>query len=112
MNLQTAEFFLLIDFINDYIFQIQKKQSSDCLFCFASRELDPHGIRKVMRSWMSSQDIPVKIAELALQHDVRSAIEKVYDKYCYVEEIREALQKWNDYIEGLLPQRFLELLTA
>ena len=95
MNLQTADF-LLIDFINDYIFQIQKKQSSDCLFCFASRELDPHGIRKVMRSWMSSQDIPVKIAELALQHDVRSAIEKVYDKY----------------IEGLLPQRFLELLTA
>lgn len=112
MNLQAAEKKLLIDFIKDYIFQIQKKQSSDCLFCFASRELDPHGIRKVIRSWMSSQDIPVKIAELALQHDVRSAIEKVYDKYSYVEEIREALQKWNDYIEGLLPQRFLELLTA
>ena len=79
MNLQTADF-LLIDFINDYIFQIQKKQSSDCLFCFASRELDPHGIRKVMRSWMSSQDIPVKIAELALQPS--TAMLKKLEKLC------------------------------
>lgn len=112
MNLQAAEFFYLLILLKIIYFRYKKKQSSDCLFCFVSRELDPHGIRKVMRSWMSSQDIPVKIAELALQHDVRSAIEKVYDKYSYVEEIREALQKWNDYIEGLLPQRFLELLTA
>ena len=103
----------------DYVFRSEttNKAISEGSFrepikALTSRELDPHGIRKVMRSWMSSQDIPVKIAELALQHDVRSAIEKVYDKYSYVEEIREALQKWNDYIEGLLPQRFLELLTA
>ena len=84
MNLQTADF-LLIDFINDYIFQIQKKQSSDCLFCFASRELDPHGIRKVMRSWMSSQDIPVKIAELALQlrrYMTSTAMLKKLEKLC------------------------------
>ena len=103
----------------DYVFRSETTNKAICEGSFrepikalTSRELDPHGIRKVMRSWMSSQDIPVKIAELALQHDVRSAIEKVYDKYSYVEEIREALQKWNDYIEGLLPQRFLELLTA
>ena len=88
----------------DYVFRSETTNKAICEGSFrepikalTSRELDPHGIRKVMRSWMSSQDIPVKIAELALQHDVRSAIEKVYDK---------------DYIEGLLPQRFLELLTA
>lgn len=74
-----------------------------------SRELDPHGIRKVMRTWFSSQGIAVNISELALQHDVRSALEKVYDKYKYVEEVRNALQQWNDYIEKQLPQEFLDL---
>ena len=101
----------------DYVFRSETTNKAICEGSFrepikalTTRELDPHGIRKVMRSWMSSQDIPVKIAELALQHDVRSAIEKVYDKYSYVEEIREALQKWNDYIESQLPNEYLELI--
>lgn len=75
-----------------------------------SRELDPHGIRKVMRTWMSSQGIPVNIAELSLQHDVRSALEKVYDRYKYTDEVRAALQQWNDYVEKSLPPEFLELI--
>lgn len=75
-----------------------------------SRELAPHGIRKVMRTWMSSQGIPVNIAELSLQHDVRSALEKVYDRYKYTDEVRAALQQWNDYVEKSLPPEFLELI--
>lgn len=75
-----------------------------------SRELDPHGIRKVMRTWFSSQGIAVNVAELALQHDVRSSLEKVYDKYKYIEEVREALQLWNNFIEQQLPDEFLELI--
>lgn len=75
-----------------------------------TRELDPHGIRKVMRTWMSSQGVPVNIAELALQHDVRSALEKVYDRYKYTEEVRTALQQWNDYVEKGLPPEFLEII--
>ena len=75
-----------------------------------TRELDLHGIRTVVRSWLSSKNIHSKIAELALQHDVRSKIEKVYDKYTYVEEMREALQKWNDYVESQLPEEFLQLI--
>lgn len=80
------------------------------LKALTSRELDPHGIRKVMRTWFSSQGIAVNIAELALQHDVRSSLEKIYDKYKYIEEVREALQLWNDYIESQLPEEFLELI--
>lgn len=77
-----------------------------------TRELDPHGIRKVMRTWMSSKGIPVNIAELALQHDVRSALEKVYDHYKYTEEVRNALQQWNDYLESQLPPEFLSLIKV
>ena len=63
-----------------------------------------------MRTWFSSQGVEVNIAELALQHDVRSSLEKVYDKYKYIEEVREALQLWNNYIEKQLPKEFLELI--
>ncbi len=101
----------------DYVFRSEYTNKAICegsfrepLKALTSRELDFHGIRKVMRSWMSSQNIPVIIAELALQHDVRSSIEKVYDKYSYVEEIRQALQRWNDYVEKSLPPEFLELI--
>ena len=111
--------------------KIQKSQNNSCKYVFnseytskpiceasfreplkalTSRELDPHGIRKVMRTWFSSQGIAVNIAELALQHDVRSSLEKIYDKYKYIEEVREALQLWNDYIESQLPEEFLELI--
>lgn len=103
---------------SDFVFRSEFTKKALCEGTFrepikalTSRELDLHGIRKVMRSWMSSQDIPVKIAELALQHDVRSSIEKVYDKYSYVEEIRQALQRWNDYVETQLPPEFSSLLT-
>lgn len=103
---------------SDFVFKSEYTKKALCEGTFrepikalTSRELDLHGIRKVMRSWMSSQDIPVKIAELALQHDVRSSIEKVYDKYSYIEEIRQALQRWNDYVETQLPPEFSSLLT-
>ena len=60
---------------------------------------------------MSSQGVPVNIAELSLQHDVRSALEKVYDRYKYTDEVRTALQQWNDYVEKNLPPEFLELIA-
>lgn len=65
-----------------------------------------------MRTWMSSKGIPVNIAELALQHDVRSALEKVYDRYKYTDEVRNALQQWNDYLESQLPPEFLSLIKV
>ena len=106
-------------FVNncDFVFRSEFTNKAICEGTFrepvkalTTRELDFHGIRKVMRSWMSEQNIPVKIAEMALQHDVRSSIEKVYDKYSYIEEIRDALQQWNDYVEKSLPPEFLELI--
>lgn len=103
--------------VGDYVFNSNSSNKPICEASFrepikalTSRELDPHGIRKVMRTWFSSQGVEVNIAELALQHDVRSSLEKVYDKYKYIEEVREALQLWNNYIEKQLPKEFLELI--
>ena len=77
-----------------------------------TRELDFHGIRKIIRTWLSSKDVKVNVAELTLQHDVRSKLEKTYDKYSFIEEVRQALQMWADYVEKQLPPRFLELINA
>ena len=82
------------------------------LKALTSRELDFHGLRKVLRTWLSTNKIPVHIAELAIQHNVRSALEKIYDKNKYQEEIRDALQLWNNYIESGLPTEFLELINT
>lgn len=101
----------------DYVFNSQYSNKPICeaslrepIKALTSRELDFHGIRKVMRTWFSSKRIAVNIAELALQHDVRSSLEKVYDKYKYIEEMRWALQQWNDYVESQLPQEYLDLI--
>lgn len=75
-----------------------------------SRELDFHGIRKILKTWLSANGTPVNISELALQHDIRSSLEKIYDKNIYIDDVKIALQGWNDYIESQLPEEFLELI--
>ena len=49
-------------------------------------------------------------SELALTHDVRTSLQKIYDKNDYINGVRDALQKWNDYIESQLPNEYLELI--
>lgn len=76
-----------------------------------SRELDFHGIRKTMKTWLVSEGCQNEfISELALTHDVRSTIQKTYDKYNYIQPLLDALQQWNDYVEVMLPEEYLELL--
>ena len=50
-------------------------------------------------------------SELALTHDVRTVLQKTYDKNSYLEVVRNALQLWNDFIEALLPEEYLLLLN-
>lgn len=77
-----------------------------------TNELDFHGIRKVIRTWLTSKGVEVNIAELTLQHDVRSKLEKTYNKYSFTEEVRLALQMWGDYVASQLPPEFLSLIKV
>ena len=74
--------------------------------------LKEHGIRKVIRTWLTSKGVEVNIAELTLQHDVRSKLEKTYNKYSFTEEVRLALQMWGDYVASQLPPEFLSLIKV
>ncbi|MGN1281387.1 MAG: tyrosine-type recombinase/integrase [Succinivibrio sp.] len=90
---------------------ISEASLRDPMKFLTSRELDFHGIRKSLKTWLVSEGCQNEfISELALTHDVRSSLQKTYDKYNYIQPLLEALQQWNDYIETMLPDEFLELL--
>ena len=75
------------------------------------RECDFHGLRKSLKTWLIAEgDQTEFISELALTHDVRSSLQKTYDKNNYLKEVKAALQLWNDYLEKDLPMEFKKLL--
>lgn len=64
-----------------------------------------------MKTWLVSEGNENEfISELALTHDVRSSLQKTYDKFNYLEPLTKAIQKWNDYLESQLPAEFLEMI--
>ncbi len=82
------------------------------LKALTTRECDFHGLRKSMKTWLLAKGNQNEfISELCLTHDVRSALQKTYDKNEYIEEVRAALQLWNDYIESNLPDEFKQLIS-
>lgn len=108
------------DLSSDYVFKRPSKDLPISEICLreplkilTSRELDFHGLRKTMKTWLVSEGCQNEfISELALTHDVRSTIQKTYDKYDYIQPLLEALQQWNDYVEAMLPKEYLELLKT
>ena len=61
--------------------------------------LVPHGIRAIGRSWMFDNAIPFEVAELCLAHSVGSATVQAYVRSDRLEERRDAMQRWCDYVE-------------
>ena len=105
---------------SEYVFCAKGKNAPVCEGTFrepqkvlTTGELDFHGIRKTMKTWLVSDDggaVNEFFSELALTHDVRTSLQKIYDKNDYINGVRDALQKWNDYIESQLPNEYLELI--
>ena len=56
-----------------------------------------HDLRRTCRSLMASQGIPGHVAERCLNHKLKG-VEGIYDRYDYLDERREALQKIADLL--------------
>ena len=105
---------------NDFLFKSDYSDSVAGDACFrepfkqlTSRELDFHGLRKSLKTRLVSVgEVNELYSELALTHDVRTVLQKTYDKNSYLEVVRNALQLWNDFIEALLPEEYLLLLNS
>lgn len=61
--------------------------------------LVPHGIRAVGRSWMFDNKVPFEVAELCLAHSVGSSTVQAYVRSDRLEERREVMQRWCNYVE-------------
>lgn len=84
--------------------------SHGCLAIYLKRlgykdRLTAHGIRSIGRTWMAENKIPFDVAELCLAHSVGSQTVQAYNRTDLLEERREAMQKWCDFVEGLLRQQ-------
>jgi integrase len=56
-----------------------------------------HDLRRTMRTGLSQLSVPPHIAELVIGHSLRGIV-KVYDRYEYLTEKREALTRWADHL--------------
>lgn len=61
----------------------------------------PHDLRRTCRTGLSALKIPPHIAERCLNHAL-GRIEGTYDHFDYLQERREALQKWADQVDSFV----------
>lgn len=96
---------------NEYIFIGAKgdKPITDKVFGRAVRRMlpdmgverfTPHDLRRTLRTRLSEQGVPPHIAEKCLNHSMGRIIQ-TYNQYDYLEERREALKAWSDYLERI-----------
>lgn len=58
----------------------------------------PHDLRRTCRSGLSALKVPPHVAERCLNHSL-GRIAETYDTHDYLDERREALQKWADQVD-------------
>ena len=96
---------------NDYVFYSAGSASGhiseSSLGVFLKRigyqnKLTAHGIRSVGRTWMAENKISFDVAELCLAHSVGTQTVQAYNRTDLLDERREAMQKWCDFVETQL----------
>ena len=58
-----------------------------------------HGLRSAFRDWAAETGVPREVAEACLAHVVRG-VEGAYFRSTLLEQRRETMQKWADYLAG------------
>lgn len=66
-------------------------------------DITPHDLRRTAASHMASFGINRLIISKILNH-VEQSVTSVYDRYSYDTEKREALEKWGQYLAGLITE--------
>lgn len=62
----------------------------------------PHGFRGMFRTVARERlNIPADVLEAQLAHAKKDEIQKAYDRTAFLDERRDAMQKWADYLDTL-----------
>lgn len=57
-----------------------------------------HGLRKIASTYLHEAEVMPDVIEMCLSHTI-GGIRGVYNNAQYLEQRKEALQKWGDYVE-------------
>ena len=60
----------------------------------------PHGMRSSFRDWCGETGISREMAERALGHEIRNAVEKAYARTDLLERRREPMEQWSSYLDN------------
>ena len=58
----------------------------------------PHGIRSSFRDWCGETGVSREVAERALGHEIRNAVEKAYARTDLLERRRQLMENWSHYL--------------
>lgn len=87
---------------SDYILPDSKKTGHFCRRCvndiFNNVPVTPHGFRSMARTYFAENNVRFEVAESCLAHQEQSAVVRAYSRTDYLEERREVMQKWSDYV--------------
>jgi len=67
----------------------------------SGRPAVPHGLRSTFRDWTAEKtDYPRDMAEIALAHNVGSAVERAYRRGDMIDKRREMMAHWVNFLQG------------
>lgn len=66
---------------------------------FNREQITPHGFRAMFSTWTNERNYPPDVIEACLAHQDRNTIRAAYNRAEYLEQRRELLQKWADWLE-------------
>jgi integrase len=68
---------------------------------FAREEMTGHGFRSMASTRLNEMGFRADIIEKQLAHEQENSVRKVYNRAEYLEERRDMIQKWADYLDDL-----------
>jgi len=68
---------------------------------YDNETITPHGFRGVASTFLNEQGFRDKVIEAQLSHKLKSDVEASYNHAQYLDERRDMLKQWGDYLEAL-----------
>ena len=65
----------------------------------------PHGFRSSFRDWAAEHGWERDIAEAALAHTVRNAVEAAYRRTSFLDKRRKMMERWGEHCMAAMPVR-------
>lgn len=63
-------------------------------------QITPHGVRSMARTYFAEQGFDFIASEYCLAHRVENAMQLSYQRSDYLEQRRDIMQRWADYVES------------